>query len=139
MECQEAQESILESLINPLTTERGAALESHIGTCDTCRKFAEIQRSLDARLTAAVPAPRLISSFRASLRERICHDPVSAWPDFLPDLAHLIGCAFAILLSLSVLPQYSGTVILAGVTFTAVTYFLQAALRSSLDVLEADA
>ncbi len=139
MDCQEAQESILESPVNPLATERRAALESHIGTCETCGGFAEIQRALDARLTAAVPAARLSPSFRASLKERIRHDPVSAWPDFLPDLAHLIGCAFAILLSLSLLPRYSGTVILAGVTSTAVTYFLQAALRGSLDVLEADA
>ncbi len=51
-------------------------------------------------------------------------DPGLAWPDFLPDLAHLAGCAFAIVLSLFLLPRYAGTVLSAGVAFTAVTYFL---------------
>src|SRR5213593_488816 len=95
MDCQEAQESILESLVEPLGAERRRAMDNHIATCGTCRSFAEIQLVLDARLAAAVPTVRLSAGFRTSLRKRIRRDPVSAWPDFLPDLAHLAGCSVA--------------------------------------------
>ena len=139
MNCEEVQELILDSLDDPVAGERRQAMESHIATCETCGSFARIHRMLDARLAAAVPAARLSAGFRTSLTQKMHRDPVSAWPDFLPDIAHLAGCAFAIILSLFLLPWYSGTVILAGVAFTAVTYLLQSVLRSSLDSLEEDA
>ena len=139
MNCQEAQESILESLVEPLGAEQRQALDSHLKTCGTCRSFAEIQRVLDARLAAAVPAARLSASFRTSLRGRMRRDPVSAWPDFLPDLAHLAGCAVATGVSVFLLPLPAGSVILAGAAFTGLTLFLQAVLRASLDGLEGDA
>ncbi len=95
MDCQEAQERILEAFVEPLGADQRQSVDNHIATCGTCRSFAEIQRVLDARLVAAVPTARLSAGFRTSLRERIRRDPVSAWPDFLPDLAHLAGCSVA--------------------------------------------
>jgi hypothetical protein len=139
MDCQEVRESILESLVEPLGAGQRQAMDSHIATCGTCRRFAEIQRVLDARLAAAVPAARLSAGFRKSLRERIRRDPLSAWPDFLPDLAHLAGCSVATGVSVFLLPLPAGPVILAGAALTGLTFFLQAALRASLDGLEEDA
>src|SRR5438093_2170108 len=104
MDCQEAQESILESLVEPLGADQRQAIDNHISTCGTCRTFAEIQRVLDARLAAVLPTARLSAGFRASLRERIRRDPVSTWPDFLPDLAHLAGCSVAIGVLVFLLP-----------------------------------
>jgi hypothetical protein len=136
MHCHEAQEMILESLVEPLGTEQRMALERHLCTCPTCGVFAEVHLALDTQLAAAVPRARLSPGFRTSLKQKIRNESVSAWPDFLPDLAHLIGCAFATVLLLFVLRGHAATVILAGVLFTAVTYFVQAILRSSSE--EAD-
>ena len=66
-------------------------------------------------------------------------DPVPVWPDFLPDLAHLAGCAVATGVAAFVLPVPAASVILAGAAFTGVTYFLQTVLRTSLEWLEGDA
>ena len=139
MDCQEAQESIVASLVEPLAADRRQAMENHVATCEACRRFAEVQRALDARLAAAMPATCLSDAFRASLRERIRRDPAAAWPDFLPELAHLAGCSVAVAVSVSLLPLPPGTVILAGAAFTGATYFLQAVLRTSLEGLEGDA
>ena len=78
MDCQEAQESILESLVQPLGTDRRQATNNHIATCGSCRSFAQIQRVLDARLAAAVQVADLSAGFRTSLRERIRRESVSA-------------------------------------------------------------
>ena len=136
MDCHEGQESIIESLVEPLDTEQLLALENHIATCSTCAGFAEMQHMLDARLTAAVPAAHLSPAFRGTLKKKLRRDPLTAWPEFLPDLAHFVGCAVAIVLSIFLLPMRPEMVILAGVAFTSLTYLLQAALRTSLDGLE---
>src|SRR6266478_6574197 len=138
MDCRETQESILESLVEPLGDDRRRAMENHLAICGACRGFAEIQRALDARLVAATPDVRLSADFRRSLREKIRRDSVWAWPDFLPELAHLAGCSVATGVSVFVLPLPAGSVIVAGAVFTVVTYFLQTVLRTSLEELEAD-
>ena len=136
MQCEEVQQAIVESLAEPLPVERRVAMENHLVACETCRSFAETQRKLDARLVSAVPSARLSPGFQAALKKRIRRDPLSAWPDFLPDIAHLCGCVLAILLSAFVLPSYSATVILVGAAFTVGSYFLQAVIRSSLERVE---
>lgn len=136
MDCQYAQESILESLVEPLDPEQSMALERHSAGCVACRSFAETQRTLDARLAHALPPAHLSPAFRTRLKTRIRRDPLSSWPEFLPDLAHLGGCLAALAILEFILPRYSGTVALAGAAFTGLTYFLQAALRSSLDSTE---
>ena len=136
MNCEEARETLLDSLAGPLAAEIHLRMEDHIASCESCRRFAEIQRSLDARLTGAVPIVSLSSGFRASLQTRLNDRHTFIWPESLPDIAHLLGCALATVLLLLVIPQYSRTVLLAGTGFTVVTYFLQAVLRSSLERLE---
>jgi hypothetical protein len=138
MDCRKAQESILASLVEPLEAGQHQAMEDHLADCGACRRFAEVQRALDARLAAAVPAACLSAGFRASLRARIRRDPVSAWPDFLPEVAHLAGCSIAVGLAVVLLPLPAGNVILAGVVFTGLTYLLQAVVRTSLEEPEGD-
>src|SRR5437879_1079602 len=122
MDCQEARESILESMAEPLSPERQAALRIHIASCEDCRAFAGAQSALDASLAAAVPTAQLSPDFRKSLRRRIRRDPAAGWPDFLPDLAHLGGCAGAVVLLLFLLPGHSGVVLPAGAAFMGVTW-----------------
>ena len=136
MTCEQARKTLLDSLIEPIRAEVRLLLQEHIASCDACRQFEDVQRLLDARLTAAVPPVSLSPGFRSSLRERLHHRHSPSWPEFLPDIAHLVGCVLGIVLLLLVLSQYSGTVLKAGLGFTVVTYFIQAVVRSSLDRLE---
>jgi hypothetical protein len=136
MICEEVRKTLLDSLIEPVRAEVRLLLEEHIASCDACRQFEGVQRILDARLTAAVHPVSLRPGFRSSLRERLDHRHSPSWPEFLPDIAHLVGCALGTVLLLLVVSQYSGTVLKAGLGFTVVTYFVQAVMRSSLDRLE---
>jgi hypothetical protein len=136
MDCQEVQLSIVESFVEPLASDHRRAMEDHIGTCGTCGRFAATQRMLDARLAAAFPTAHLSLTFRTDLKNRLRRDPESTWPDFLPDLAHLGGCALATMLAAVLLPRYTAIVMLAGTAFTGVTLFLQAVIRSSFGEIE---
>jgi hypothetical protein len=136
MDCQQAQESILESLIERLDAEEGRALERHVADCEACGSFAKVHGRLDAMLAAAVPAARLSPGFRNSLRKQIRRDARSAWPEFLPDVAHLLGCALVIVMSLSFVPLPASRVFFWGLAFTLVTFFLQATVRSYLEKVE---
>jgi predicted anti-sigma-YlaC factor YlaD len=137
MNCEEAREALLNSLAGSIPAERHLPMEKHIATCEACRRFTKVQLMLDARLAAAVPVVALSPQFRSSLREKCRDHTMPDWPESLPDVAHLTGCLLAIALLLLVMPQYSRTVVLAGSEFTAVTYFFQAVLRSSLEKLDA--
>jgi len=133
MNCELTQETILDSLTGPLPEERRISMESHLSTCENCRQFAAIQRSLDAQLAGALRPFDLSAGFRASLRERLRDDTSSRWRESLPDIAHLAGAAGGTLLLLLAFPRYSTTVALAGAAFTGATYFLQAVIRDSLE------
>ena len=133
MNCQEARQTLLNSLDVSISSEQHLPMENHIATCEACRRFADVQRMLDARLTADVPVVSLSPQFRGSLREKCRHWAIPGWSESLPDIAHLIGCALAIAILLLVMPQYSTTVLLAGSGVTAVTYFFQAVLRGALE------
>jgi hypothetical protein len=136
MDCREAQEQILESLAEARPGANAPELENHLAGCKACRSFAETQFTLDARLSAAISAPPLSAAFRASLSKRLRREPLSAWPGFLPDVAHVGGCFCATGLCLLVLPFAVGSVILAGLAFTLVTYFLQSALQGLVEAQE---
>lgn len=136
MNCEQARQTLLDSLTEPVRAEVHLPMEDHIATCEACRRFAGVQRTIDALLTATIPAVFLSSGFRSSLRERLDHRQISSWPESLPDIAHLAGCVLGIVLLLLILPQYSRMVLLAGSGFTVVTYFVQAVVRSSVERLE---
>ena len=136
MNCEQARQTLLDSLDGSITAELRLAIENHIATCEACQSFAEAQRAIDVRLTAAVPAVSLSSTFRRSLQQKLNNPLVPSWPESLPDIAHLTGCAVAIAVLLLVFPQFSRVVVLAGTGFTAVTYFLQAVLRTSFETVD---
>jgi hypothetical protein len=106
--------------------------------CKACRSFSETQFMLDLQLRAAISAPPLSAAFRASLAKRLRREPVSIWHDILPDVAHVAGCVCATALCLLTLPFAAGPVVLAGLAFTVVTYFVQAVLQGSLEAWEED-
>jgi hypothetical protein len=134
MDCQTAQEQILESLTGTRPAVGTPDLEIHLAGCEACRSFSETQFMLDLQLSAAISAPALSPAFRASLAKRVRREPLSVWPEFLPDVAHLVGCVCATALCLSLLPFPAGRVTLAGLGFTLVTYFVQSVIRGSLEL-----
>lgn len=136
MDCQTAQEQILESLAETRPGAAAPELETHLADCTVCRSFLETQIALDLQLTAAISASPLSPAFRQTLLKKVHPEPLTAWPDFLPDVAHLTGCICAIAVSLSVLPYSAGSVISAGLVFTLATYFVQTVLRGSLEAWE---
>jgi len=131
MNCKQARGILLGSFTGPVLGEVQLLTEDHIASCEACRWFAEVQQTLDARLTAGVRPVSLSAGFRSTLRRRLAQRSVPSWPESLPDVAHLVGCALGTALLMVVVPQYSRTVLLAGSGFTAVTYFVQAVVRSS--------
>jgi predicted anti-sigma-YlaC factor YlaD len=138
MDCREAQEQILESLAETRPGANTPDLEAHLAGCKACRSFSESQFMLDLQLRAAISAPPLSAAFRASLAKRLRRESVSVWHEILPDVAHVVGCVCATALCLLMLPFAAGPVIVAGLAFTVVTYFVQTVLQGSLEAWEED-
>lgn len=138
MDCREAQEQIVESLAETRPGAKTGDLESHLASCAACRMFSETQFTLHLQLSAAISTPPLSPAFRTSLMKRIRREPLSVWPEFLPDVAHLAGCVCATALCLSLLPFPAGPMMLVGLGFTLVTYFVQSVIRGSLESWEED-
>ena len=138
MDCPKAQEQVLESLAETRAGANTPDLDTHLAGCEACRSFSETQFMLDLQLSAAISAPPLSAAFRTSLAKRLRREPLSVWPEFLPDVAHVVGCVCATALCLTMLPLAAGPVMLAGLAFTLVTYFIQAVLRGSLEAWEED-
>jgi hypothetical protein len=132
MDCTEAQEQILESFEAPLPPAQHAQLVTHIANCPGCRRFYEVQQQIDRRLQTALQSATANANWHASVHRAIRRDAMAAWPDFLPDVAHLAGCAAGVAASFLLLPWHSRTILLAGAAFTLLTFFLQAVLRSYL-------
>jgi hypothetical protein len=138
MDCKTAQEQILESLAEIRSCVNTPDLETHLAGCEACWNFSETQFMLDLQLSAAISAPPLSAAFRFSLAKRLRREPLEVWPEFLPALAHVVGCSCATALCLFVLPFAAGPVMLAGLAFTLVTWFVQAVLQGSLEAWEED-
>ena len=133
MDCPAAQELILESLAGTEPGARTPDLEAHLAGCEACRTFSGIQTMLDLQLSAAICAPPLSAAFRTSLAKRLRRERLSDWSDLLPDVAHVAGCVCATARCVWLLPFSPGVVLLAGLEFTVLTYFVQAAAQSSIE------
>ncbi len=136
MDCPEAQEQILDSLDVPRTGPNSADFDHHLAKCDKCRRFLEIQQQLDLQLSLAISAPSLNRRFRQSVIENLRRELYHLWPEFLPDKAHLTGCICATAVSIWVLPFSAGSILLAGLGFTLVTYVVQSIILGSLEAWE---
>lgn len=133
MDCREAQERLLESFDGALAPLEKSQLERHIAECPECAQFAVLQSQLDLRLNEAIAAPQLSPGFRASLRARIARERREPWPDWLPDVAHLAGCAVATGSCALLLPVPAPVVLGAGALVALVTYSVQTLLVSALE------
>ena len=80
MDCQKAQELILDSLADIRPGATTPELEIHLAGCQACRSFSETQFMLDHQLSATITAPALSPAFRASLAKRVRREPLSVWP-----------------------------------------------------------
>ena len=136
MNCEQARETVLESFDAPLKAELQLAMQDHMATCEACRQFAELQQAIDARLAEALPLVSLSAGFSRSFREGLAEPVEPSWSESLPDIAHLAGCAFGIVLLLLTMPQHSKIILVAGGGFTVMTYFVQAVLRRALERVE---
>ena len=136
MDCRVVQEWILDSLAEGRLGTNAPDVEIHLAGCTECRHFSEIQFMLDRQLNATISTPHVSQVFRASLMKRIRREPLSVWPGYLPDVAHLAGCFCATALSLIALPFPAGPVVLVALGFTFVTYVVQSTIRGSLEAWE---
>jgi hypothetical protein len=126
MRCSDCQDAILDSV----GQWYASAVQHHLSGCAECRQFDNIQRNLHERFTGS---PAYSSSrLRLALKERLARERNFAWPDFLPDVAHLAGCALATAGSLFVLPWSASSIVTVGAALTVITYLLQSALRDAM-------
>jgi predicted anti-sigma-YlaC factor YlaD len=136
MDCQIAREQILESLAGARPDANTSDLDIHLAGCDACRSFFETHVMLDSQLGAALQPPSLSPAFRSSLAKKLRREPLAVWSEFLPGVAHVVGCCCATGLCILLLPFAAGQTLLAGLGFTLVTYFIQAVLQGSLEEWE---
>ena len=133
MDCHETQERLLESFEGALSPLEKGQLERHLSECAECARFAALQSQLDLGLRERIAAPQLSSGFRAGLQARIARQPREPWPDWLPDVAHLIGSAVAIGSCALLLPVPVPVVLGTGILVAFLTYSLQTLLVSALE------
>jgi hypothetical protein len=98
--------------------------------------LAERQQLLHERFASLPRDAQLSPSFRPKLLERIAgkrEDNVRSWPDFLPDVAHLMGGAAATVTSVFLLPLPSTWVLCGGAACVILTYVFQSMLREALE------
>jgi anti-sigma factor RsiW len=133
MNCQDAQEKLLESFDGALSPADSRQLERHLAACPNCAEFGELLNALDLQLKQAIPAPRLSPGFRAALLARIDRQPRRLWTHWLPDVAFLAGSAAAILWCAVLLPSPASAVLWIGALIAAISYSFQALLFSSLE------
>jgi anti-sigma factor RsiW len=135
MDCQDAQEKLLESFDGALSPDDSRQLERHLAACPNCAKFGEVLKALDLQLKQAITAPRLSPGFRAALKARIDRQPRRLWTHWLPDVAYLAGSATAILWCVVLLPFPVSAVLWIGALIAAISYSFQALLFSALEEL----
>ncbi|HLG57023.1 MAG TPA: hypothetical protein VI485_16910 [Vicinamibacterales bacterium] len=136
MDCEHAQEHILESFLEARPGDVQAMVDAHVARCAACTAFAAKQRALDLGLTARLAPPAMSPRFRARLRERIRHDTRPAWPDLLPDAVHFASCGVATLVSLAVLPISAPVVLAIALAGTFLSHVVLTAAHDSLDGAE---
>jgi hypothetical protein len=133
MDCNEAQERILDSFIGPLAPEVSRAVAAHCDACATCAAFAVQQQALDARLARFVVPANMSPAFRSALVRRMAAPPENGWREALPEIVHLISWGVATAAGAVMLPLSASVTVGAGLTAALVSYVIVALVRESLD------
>jgi anti-sigma factor RsiW len=136
MDCQHAQDAIVESFIEAMPTDVMAAVEAHAKGCPECGAFAERQRVLDGRLRAMLAPPLVSPRFRAAIRERVRHERPMFWTDLLPDVVHFASCGVVTILGLVWLPLSASVVLAVAAAVTVLAHVVLTAAHDSLDAVE---
>ena len=77
MDCQKAQEEILESSLADRSRAASGfsrTVDAHLSGCPECARFAASQQAVDERLARALVSPSMTSTFRSDLRKKIRQD-----------------------------------------------------------------
>ena len=136
MNCEQAQEAILSSLDGASTDAMPQAVGVHVSTCADCAAFATTQQAIDARLSAAISAPKMSASLRTRLHERMRLEQPPHWIDELPDIVHFASWAAATASCALLLPLDAGAVVGTGIAGALATYVLLTMGRTSLEDAE---
>jgi len=139
VDCDSAQEAILDSLIEPPRHEVQAMVDAHLAGCHVCAAFQKSQREIDSRLSAHLRPPTPGRGFRVALRRRVRQESRAVWPDLLPDFLHFASWAVVTLLALVLLPLGAPVVLAATATGALLTHAVLTALHDTLDASEESA
>src|SRR4051812_34470361 len=99
MNCQEAEQLILDAFETPLSAADRESVAEHCSHCSACAQFAAVQSELDHRLRCFITAPALNTDFRNLLMETIRQRPRAALAAWSPDVAYGIGAFVALIVS----------------------------------------
>ena len=91
MNCNAAQEALLELVDAGQTLETWSPLAGHLAECADCSEFYRVQEQLDRSLATTFQAPELGADFREKLDQRIGRDSMPLWKEFLPEIVQAIG------------------------------------------------
>ena len=102
MDCTRAQELALDELDAGIADTERAELQRHLATCPACAAFSELQGRLDAELSRWLAATTVGPRFQRSLERRLAEERL--WPEWLPELASLLGAGLATAACVLLLP-----------------------------------
>jgi predicted anti-sigma-YlaC factor YlaD len=136
MDCQRAQDEILETFDEPKPADMPAAVAAHVANCAACAAFARKQRALDRQLATMLVPPRLTPGVRTAVRERVRRERRLLWSDLLPDFVHFASCGVVTVISLVWLPLSPPVVLALGAIGTLFTHAVLTAFHESLDAAE---
>jgi hypothetical protein len=134
MDCSQVQAAILDACDSAASVP--PLVDTHLAGCRECAQFAERQRTVDARLTAALRSPALSPSFRTDLRKALRREPSASWSDRVPDIVHFASCGIATVCCAVLLPFDAASTVAAGTIAALTTYMLMATVRSSFEDIE---
>jgi anti-sigma factor RsiW len=136
MDCQRAQDEILESFVGSRPGTVPSAVEAHLAECPACAAFAARQHAVEIGLSAALVPPVISAHVRQRVRDRILRERRRYWSDLLPDVVHFGSCAVATVLGVLLLPLSPPVVLTLGFVGTLVTHAILNVARESLDAIE---
>jgi len=134
MGCTHAQDLLLDELDGLLEPAERPELLRHLAGCEACREFAGLHRQLDAELRTSLTVAGLDERFRPAVEKRLGRDP---WPEWLPDVAYLIGAALATAATVLALPFPASSTWWIGGALAALGFVVQSVLVSAFSDMDA--
>jgi anti-sigma factor RsiW len=134
MDCTRAQELALDELDADIADTERAELQRHLATCPACAAFGELQGRLDAELSRWLATTTVGPRFRRSLERRLAEERL--WPEWLPDLASLLGAGLATAACVLLLPYPASRTWWLGLAIAGTGLVLQTIFSTILEELD---